>query len=748
MRRCRDLTFPSIDLGSAPIGVMQIGDTAPGTWEIAFDDAAFGTSRLGPAGDTSAPSVPANLAGSATSAFSTDLGWAASTDDVGVTGYDVFRDGVLLTQLGNVTSYTDSTVLANSAYSYAVRARDAAGNVSALSSPAVVITPAAATPVFSDGFETGDVSAWTSTSGLTVQTGTVRSGGFAAEGSTASTAAFAKETLPSTYSDAYARVAFNVSSQVSQVTLLRLRDTPTGNGGYLYLTAAGSLAFRSDALLSGTVSSVAPGSGWHALELHLVINGASSSVQVWLDGAAVPDLTFPSIDLGTAPIGVMQIGDTANGTWDIAFDDAAFGTSRLGPAGDTSAPSVPANLAGSATSAFSTDLGWDASTDDVGVTGYDVFRDGTLLTQLGNVTSYTDSTLLANAAYSYTVRARDAAGNVSSLSSPAVVNTPAAPPPVFSDGFETGDLTAWTSAAGLSVEGTDVASGSWAAEGLTTVGNTVAKKTLPSTYSDGYARVAFKVNSQVSQINLLRLRDSAGNSIGYLYLNTAGHLGVHTDTGPTDVLSTATPGAGWHSAELHFNITTGRVDVWLDGVSVSALSSSTTNLGSLPVGGLQIGDTTAARTYDVLFDNAAFGTSRLGPSGDTSAPSVPASLAGTASSPFSVGLTWGASTDNVGVTGYDVFRNGSLLTQLGGAVTSYTDSTVLASSAYSYTVRARDAAGNVSALTSPAVVNTPAAATPVFSDGFETGDLTAWTSTSGLSAETVTVNSGHVRSGG
>src|SRR2546425_990868 len=101
---------------------------------------------------------------------------------------------------------------------------------------------------------------------------TVHSGGFAAE---SNGTGFAKKTLPSTYADAYARVAFNVITQGSQVTLLRLRDTPTGNGGYLYLTSAGKLAFRSDALGAGTLSSVSPGAGWHALELHLnVTTGA------------------------------------------------------------------------------------------------------------------------------------------------------------------------------------------------------------------------------------------------------------------------------------------------------------------------------------------------------------------------------------------------------------------------------------------------------------------------------------------
>ena len=65
-------------------------------------------------------------------------------------------------------------------------------------------------------------------------------------------------------------------------------------------------------------------------------------------------------------------------------------------------------------------------------------------------------------------------------------------------------------------------SGLFAAEGNTTVGNTFAKKTLAATLADGYGRVAFQVKSQVSQINLLRMRDAAGVSIGYVYLTTDG----------------------------------------------------------------------------------------------------------------------------------------------------------------------------------------------------------------------------------
>ncbi|MCT9930253.1 glycosyl hydrolase family 18 protein [Planotetraspora sp. A-T 1434] len=61
----------------------------------------------------------------------------------------------------------------------------------------------------------------------------------------------------------------------------------------------------------------------------------------------------------------------------------------------------------------------------------------------------------------------------------------------------------------------------------------------------------------------------------------------------------------------------------------------------------------------------------------------------------SVSLSWGASTDNVGVTAYDVYRGSTLLNTVSG--TTYTDTGLAASTSYTYTVKAKDAAGNVSA---------------------------------------------------
>ncbi|MEU9896379.1 discoidin domain-containing protein [Streptomyces phaeochromogenes] len=86
---------------------------------------------------------------------------------------------------------------------------------------------------------------------------------------------------------------------------------------------------------------------------------------------------------------------------------------------------------------------------------------------------------------------------------------------------------------------------------------------------------------------------------------------------------------------------------------------------------------------------------RRGESGDTQAPTAPANLALTEPAAGQIRLAWNASSDNTGVTGYEVYANNNLLTTVGGTVTTYTDNRP-ASATVSYFVRAKDAAGNVS----------------------------------------------------
>ncbi|MFJ8659576.1 discoidin domain-containing protein [Streptomyces sp. NPDC093795] len=87
-------------------------------------------------------------------------------------------------------------------------------------------------------------------------------------------------------------------------------------------------------------------------------------------------------------------------------------------------------------------------------------------------------------------------------------------------------------------------------------------------------------------------------------------------------------------------------------------------------------------------------------SGDTQAPTAPANLAFTQPATDQVRLTWTAATDNTGVTGYDIYANGTLLTSVAGNVTTFTD-TRPANQTVTYRVRAKDAAGNQSADSNP-----------------------------------------------
>jgi chitodextrinase len=82
-----------------------------------------------PATDTTAPSVPADLQAETVSSSSISLSWTASTDDVGVTGYRIMRDGVSI-GTSTTTSYVDTHLAAGTTYAYAVAAFDAASNMS------------------------------------------------------------------------------------------------------------------------------------------------------------------------------------------------------------------------------------------------------------------------------------------------------------------------------------------------------------------------------------------------------------------------------------------------------------------------------------------------------------------------------------------------------------------------------------------------------------------------------------------
>jgi chitodextrinase len=101
----------------------------------------------GSGSDTSAPSTPGTLSASGVTSSSVNLSWGASTDNVGIAGYDVLRatgaSGGTFSQVGTAgeTSFSNSGLAPNTTYRYQVRARDAAGNTSPVSNTVTVTTP-------------------------------------------------------------------------------------------------------------------------------------------------------------------------------------------------------------------------------------------------------------------------------------------------------------------------------------------------------------------------------------------------------------------------------------------------------------------------------------------------------------------------------------------------------------------------------------------------------------------------------
>jgi phosphatidylinositol-3-phosphatase len=183
--------------------------------------------------------------------------------------------------------------------------------------------------IFSDNFESGGFSAWTSVSpsGMgVVQSPTAPSPTHAAQGSAINSAAYARETLPSTYASGYERVWFNLASSSTQVFLLQASTVANARVATVYVNKGGVLGLQAaDSSFHLSSTSVAANT-WHELELRFT-TGTAGSADVWLDGIDVIPLS--SVNLKTTPVAVMQIGDQTSHTWNVFYDDAAFDTSQI-----------------------------------------------------------------------------------------------------------------------------------------------------------------------------------------------------------------------------------------------------------------------------------------------------------------------------------------------------------------------------------------------------------------------------------
>ncbi|MFI6318837.1 NPCBM/NEW2 domain-containing protein [Nonomuraea sp. NPDC050556] len=332
--------------------------------------------------------------------------------------------------------------------------------------------------------------------------------------------------------------------------------------------------------------------------------------------------------------------------------------------GDTQAPTAPANLTSNGSTSNSATLSWTASTDNVGVTGYSVYRGATLAGSTTG-TSFTATGLDASSTYTFTVKASDAAENVSPASNPVTVTT------AISGTGQTAALSDLTWAGATTDFGTVRKDRSVGANPIKLAGTTYAKG------------IGTHANSTVT------------------YTLNGAYDRFQSDVGVDD--------------EVTANATV-RFQVWGDGVklyeSPAAMTPSSAtqsvDVGIAGVTSLVLKVTDAGD--GINSDHADWANAKL--VGDTQAPTAPANLTSNGSTSNSATLSWTASTDNVGVTGYDVYRG----TVLAGSATgtSFTATGLAAGTPYTFTVKARDAAGNVSAASNAVTVTTSGGGGAVF----------------------------------
>lgn len=273
--------------------------------------------------------------------------------------------------------------------------------------------------------------------------------------------------------------------------------------------------------------------------------------------------------------------------------------------GDTTAPSAPANARSTGTTASSVSLAWDASTDNVAVTGYDVYNGSTLATTVTGTTA-TVSGLKADNDYTFTVKAKDAAGNTSAASAAVTARTqpgtadseaPSAPDNLRSTGVTASSVSlAWdASTDNVGVTGYEVLNGSTVA---TTVTGTTASVT--------------GLNADTAYTFSVRAVDAAGNQSklsAAVNARTSGNTGGRTFTNDTDypirdyqVAISAVRSTATGSARNPITVKVDATHTCLEDLNVTLVAPSgrAYSLMRTPGGGYSCHPFPAGRTFSVV----------------------------------------------------------------------------------------------------------------------------------------------------
>jgi fibronectin type 3 domain-containing protein len=377
--------------------------------------------------DTTPPSTPPGLAGVSSNPTGASISWNAATDNVGVAGYYLLRNGQVITT--TATLYFQDTGLTEATnYTYTVEAFDLAGNVSAPSAPVTVQTVDSSPPTTPGNVATQAVSCtranltWSASqdnTGVTqylIWMGLSPSSLTQAATAGGSVTSYSNTTLSPATTYYFGIEAEDKNHNISYMSVITPVTTPA-----LPVAPPSVLATADSG--SKVVVTWSPSTGGLPIAHYMVYRGTSSSSLskiATLSGTTFTDMT---VTAGTTYYYAIQAGDSGS-------PPAQSGLSSPVSVTTYSPPSVPANLAGAASSCKNVTVSWSAAVSGgLPIANYHVYKGSSAanLTQVAvtTKTSYTDTTDAAQTTYYYAVQATDTGtpADVSAISSPVAVTT-------------------------------------------------------------------------------------------------------------------------------------------------------------------------------------------------------------------------------------------------------------------------------------------------------------------------------------
>jgi chitodextrinase len=652
--------------------------------------------------DGKAPSKPSNLSATSITSTGFTLSWTASTDNVGVTKYEVYKDGFLVAETAS-TSYNVVGLQQNSNNSMSVLAVDAADNKSDYSDPRIVTTSDGAPPTVPTNVTFSELDAKSFKLSWTASTDNTAVAGYEVY---KNGVLLGKVLHP------------NTSLQVADLTELTTYTMTVrayDNGGN---TSAASTPIEvktvdktAPAAVTDVTSSAITANSFALSWTAATDNVAVTAYEIYNDGALLYTTTFTSYTLTSlnqlTTYKITVRATDAAGNKSIASD--VLNVTTL----DGLAPSTPSGVASANVQCTSLTLNWTASTDNVAVTKYDVSRDGTKIGESAT-TSFAVTGLSHNSTYGFTVRAADAAGNLSPPSGSFSVTTPQSSDgqaPTVPSGLNTTNLEAnsltlnWTA----STDNVGVTEYQITRDGKVVA--TTDKTTFDFSGLTDATEYKFTVKASDAVGN--RSQDSA-----VLTVKTKDSI---KPSAPTNLVSSAVTKnsftLSWSASTDNVAVTGYEVyrDTSLIGTAVGT-TFSVTGLAEATLYDMTVRAKDAANNLSVASALLKVTTT------DSTPPAVPSGLNAVNITKTSFTVLWSDATDNIAVTGYEVYRDSTLL---GTAVSpSFTLNNAETATNYSIRIRAVDAAGNKSAFSNPVTLTTLDGQAPTVPTGLKSANVT------------------------